>query len=81
MIPKSVSASSLDVAEKCMAMYRASHLDRGAGLGNPAAQLGTTLHAALEKFVDPSMIKSRRLGLGFAGTLLCAGVPRDLRAG
>jgi hypothetical protein len=58
MIPKSVSASSLDVAEKCMAMYRASHLDRGAGLGNPAAQLGTTLHAALEKFVDPSMIKA-----------------------
>lgn len=58
MIPKSISASSLDIAGKCLAMYKASAMDHAGGIQNPSATLGTTLHGALEVFVNPSMIKA-----------------------
>jgi len=53
MIPKSISASSLDTAAACLARYKATSLDRGAGFANPAASLGSTLHLTLEWFVEP----------------------------
>ena len=52
MIPRTVSASSLAVAEKCMRRWKAENLDRVPGMGGNAASLGTTCHAALEKFVE-----------------------------
>jgi hypothetical protein len=56
MIPRTISASALDTADKCLARWKASSFDRGAGFGNPAAMLGTTLHAALEAYLSPDMI-------------------------
>jgi hypothetical protein len=58
MIPTSVSASALETASQCLARYKATAIQKGAGINNPAAMLGSTLHAALEKFVDPLMIKA-----------------------
>lgn len=58
MIPTSVSASALETAEHCLAMYKASSIQRANGFQNNAAQLGTALHGALEKYVDPIMMKS-----------------------
>lgn len=51
MIPKSLSASSLSVAEKCMARWKTEYFDRVRGPGGSAADLGTTCHAALEQYV------------------------------
>jgi hypothetical protein len=57
MIPRTISASSLDTADKCLARWKASSFDRGTGFANPAAKLGTTLHAALEAYTSPKMIQ------------------------
>lgn len=51
MIPKSLSASSLSVAEKCMARWKTEYFDRVRGPGGSAADLGTTCHSALEQYV------------------------------
>lgn len=51
MEPKSFSATAMQVAELCMARYKAEYIDRGRGFSNPAAQLGTSVHAALEDWV------------------------------
>lgn len=56
MIPTSVSASALETASQCLARYKATAIMRGASINNPAAMLGTTLHAALERFIEPAMI-------------------------
>lgn len=53
MIPRSISASSLDSAGECLARWKATSFDRGNGTDNPAALLGTTLHAALEQYLEP----------------------------
>jgi hypothetical protein len=58
VIPLTISASSLEVAAKCMARYKASMLDKGSGFGHPAAMLGTVLHGALEAFTDPDYVKT-----------------------
>lgn len=50
-LPKSFSASSLKVAQGCLARYHAEHTLRGANFKGTAANLGTTLHAALEEFI------------------------------
>lgn len=52
MIPRTLSASSLAVAEKCMRRWKAEYMDRVPGVGGTAASLGTTCHAALEDFVQ-----------------------------
>lgn len=57
MIPRTISASSLETAGKCLARWKASSFDRGAGFDNPAAKLGTTLHATLEAYLSPEMIQ------------------------
>lgn len=52
MIPKTLSASSLQVAALCMDRWKAEYLDRGNAPDNPAALIGTACHYALEKFVE-----------------------------
>lgn len=51
MIPKSFSATALNVAELCLARYKAESIDRGTGIGNSAASTGTSVHGALEMYV------------------------------
>lgn len=52
MIPKSLSATSLQVANLCMARWEAEYMDpRVKGFENVAAGIGTAVHGALEKFV------------------------------
>lgn len=51
MIPKSFSASALQVAQTCLARYKAENVDRAARPANAAADLGTAVHAALEWYV------------------------------
>lgn len=52
MIPKTLSASSLNVAELCMARWKAENFDRGSNVSNKAADTGTATHGGLEYFVD-----------------------------
>lgn len=65
MIPNSVSASSLELADKCLASYAASSLNRGAGFGNDPAKLGTALHGALETYTNPAFIADGMWDLEF----------------
>lgn len=51
MIPKSISATALHVAELCPARYKAEQIDRGKRLPGTAADLGTAVHSALEMYV------------------------------
>jgi len=51
MIPKSFSATAFNVAELCLARYQAEHIERGKGFGGVAANLGTSVHGALEEYV------------------------------
>lgn len=59
MIPRSLSASSLNVAELCMARWKAENFHYSKGMGGFAANLGTSVHGALEAFV-----KATRTELG-----------------
>lgn len=61
MIPKSLSASSLQVAQKCMARWAAEYYNRVRGPGGSAADLGTTCHAALEAYVNMCYIADERM--------------------
>lgn len=56
MIPKSLSASALNVADACMARYHAEHILRAPAFENPAASLGTACHLALEMYVQACYI-------------------------
>ena len=51
MIPKSLSATSMDTAELCMARWEAENFHRGRGIANSAASIGSTVHNALELYV------------------------------
>jgi hypothetical protein len=51
VIPRTISATSLDVAALCLARWKAEFLDRGRGIGNDAANVGLVCHNALEEFV------------------------------
>jgi hypothetical protein len=55
MEPKSFSATALAVAELCMARYKAEHIERTRGIANSAASLGSSVHGALELFVQEYM--------------------------
>lgn len=65
MIPNTVSASSLELADKCLAAYAASSLNRSAGFGNDPAKLGTALHGALEVYTDPAFMATGMWDLEF----------------
>jgi hypothetical protein len=56
MEPVSFSATALNVYELCPARYKAEHLDRAKGFGGTAATLGSTVHGALELFVQTCYI-------------------------
>lgn len=51
MIPKTLSASSLQVAALCMDRWAATYIDRTPDFSNSAADVGTTVHGALEYYV------------------------------
>lgn len=57
MIPKSLSATALHTAELCMARYKAENIDYARGSSNRAADLGTSLHGALEMYVRACYIE------------------------
>lgn len=60
MIPRSISASALNVAEQCLARYKAENIDRvSRGSGGSAALLGTSCHAGLEEYVKACYIEGR----------------------
>lgn len=52
MIPKTFSSTSMHVASLCLDRYEAEQFSRGRGLSGIAATLGSTVHAALEKYVQ-----------------------------
>lgn len=56
MQPKSFSASALHVAELCLSRYRAENIERSRGPGGTAASLGTSVHGALELYVQAKML-------------------------
>lgn len=51
MIPKSFSASSLQVAENCLARYKAEFIDYGRSPSASAANVGIVCHGTLEEFI------------------------------
>lgn len=53
MIPRSLSASSIAVYESCPARWKAEYGDRAPTMGGSAANLGTAIHAVLERAVKP----------------------------
>lgn len=55
MKPKSLSASALQVYEACPARYKAEHIDKARGPAGRAASLGTSVHGALELYVQEMM--------------------------
>jgi hypothetical protein len=57
VIPRTLSASSLNVAELCLARWKAENFNRGADLSNKAADTGTAVHGGLEYFVDWCILK------------------------
>jgi hypothetical protein len=60
MIPKTLSATALQVAELCPARYKAEHIDRAARMDSgTAATLGSTVHSALELFVKHVFIEHK----------------------
>ncbi len=56
MIPVTLSASSIHVADLCMKRWEAEYANRSRGLGNDAANLGSVCHAALEDHVKECYI-------------------------
>lgn len=56
MIPRTLSASSMQVAALCMDRWKAEYMDRVPGPNNFAANIGTTVHGALEAFVKAFFI-------------------------
>lgn len=58
--PKSFSASAFSVAETCMSRYHAENILRTPRPPHQAADLGTAVHAALEKYVEMVYIKKTK---------------------
>jgi RecB family exonuclease len=56
VLPKTLSASSVNTAELCLARWAAEMLDRSARLSNDAAKLGSSVHGGLEQFVKAVFI-------------------------
>jgi len=56
MIPKSLSATSMNVAQLCMARWKAEMFEKAGGPANTAASLGTSVHGALELYVTKCIL-------------------------
>lgn len=66
MIPKSLSATAVQVAQACLRRFEGEHYNRTAAIGGRAANLGSTVHAALEDFVsDVHVTKSQPNSLDY----------------
>lgn len=63
MIPKTLSASSLQVWALCPDRWAAEYLDRGEGMSGFAADIGTSVHGGLEMFVKAVFIDKTHAGL------------------
>ena len=63
MIPKTLSATSLQVAGLCMDRWRSEYMDRAGGFQNNAAQTGSSVHSAFEMFVKAVYIDKTHAGL------------------
>jgi len=57
VIPRTLSASSLQVAQLCLARWKAEYMERTPGFSNAAADVGTAVHAALEMYVKAVYIE------------------------
>jgi hypothetical protein len=65
VIPRTLSASSLQVAGLCLDRWKAEYIDRAPSFSNAAADVGTTVHGALELFVKAFYIdKTHDLAMG-----------------
>jgi hypothetical protein len=51
MKPRTLSASAIGVAEKCLLRYKAEQIDRVPDIDKDAARAGSAVHGALELFV------------------------------
>lgn len=51
MIPRTLSASSLQVASLCLDRWNAEYMHRTPNFSNAAADVGTSVHGALEQYV------------------------------
>lgn len=60
MIPKSFSASALQVAESCPARYHSEYILKAERPANTAASLGTAVHWALEMYVKAVYISKEK---------------------
>lgn len=60
MEPKSLSATSLHVAELCLSRWEAEHYHRGRTVSGDAATLGSTVHGALENFVKACYLEKAK---------------------
>lgn len=59
LIPRTLSASALHVAELCLSRYYAEYIERGNSASNSAATLGSSVHGALEFFVKNCYIEKK----------------------
>lgn len=59
MIPRTLSASSLNVAETCMARWKAENFERVPSMDNAPALTGTSVHGGLESFVKSVYIDKK----------------------
>lgn len=57
MIPRTLSASSLDVADKCLARWRDEYFLRGANIQGTAANVGIVCHGAFEDMLRAVFIR------------------------
>jgi len=77
VIPATLSASSIQVADLCMRRWECEYGHRSRGLGNDAANLGNVVHNSLEDYVrkvyiEKSEAPSLELLLGFYYTYTIA---------
>jgi hypothetical protein len=82
VIPLTLSASSIQVADLCMKRWEAEYANRSRGLGNSAANLGSACHGALEDYVAKVYIEKLAvpsldvlLGYYYTHTIALFGTP------
>lgn len=63
MIPRTLSASSLQVWSLCPDRWNAEYMNRAPGFSNSAADTGTAVHGGLELFVKACFIDKTHTGL------------------
>lgn len=63
MIPRTLSATSLQVAALCMARWVAEYIERTPNHSNAAADVGTAVHGGLEMFVKAVFLEKTHTGL------------------